>query len=142
MYMLDTNALSELFKENAKIAARFYQALDNNDEITLSTITRFELLMRGRYQAILTAATKDDLLIAQSRLEQDELRLMGFPILGINAAAGDHFVQLSKAKGIRKIGRADLLIACIALAHDATLVTRNVKDFAKIPNLKIENWAT
>lgn len=35
----------------------------------------------------------------------------------------------------------DLRIACIALAHDATLVTRNTKDFAHVPNLKVENWA-
>ena len=37
--------------------------------------------------------------------------------------------------------RGDLLTACIALAHDATLVTRNTRDFAVVPGLKIENWA-
>ena len=44
-------------------------------------------------------------------------------------------------KKFKKIGLADRLIACIALAHDATLVTRNTKDFAIVPGLKLENWA-
>jgi tRNA(fMet)-specific endonuclease VapC len=36
------------------------------------------------------------------------------------------------------IGPNDLLIAAIALAHDATLVTRNVREFARVDGLKIE----
>ena len=34
----------------------------------------------------------------------------------------------------------DLLIAGIALANDLTLVTRNTREFARVPDLKIENW--
>ena len=41
---------------------------------------------------------------------------------------------------MRKAGRADLLIASIALAHQATVVTRNLKDFQRFPNLKLVNW--
>jgi tRNA(fMet)-specific endonuclease VapC len=37
--------------------------------------------------------------------------------------------------------RPDLLIACIALAQDALLVTRNTKDFNQVPGLRIANWA-
>ena len=51
------------------------------------------------------------------------------------------FGRFHAEKKYRKIGRADLLIACIALAHNATLVTRNTKDFAVVPGLKLENWA-
>jgi tRNA(fMet)-specific endonuclease VapC len=58
----------------------------------------------------------------------------------IDDAVGRQFDWLRVQKGIRKIGRADLLIVCIALARRATLVTRNVRDFAVIPGLQIENW--
>ena len=36
--------------------------------------------------------------------------------------------------------RADLLIACIALAQDALLVTGNTKDYKDVAGLRIENW--
>jgi len=39
-----------------------------------------------------------------------------------------------------RIGTLDLKIACIALAYDATLLTRNATDFAQVPGLRIENW--
>ena len=34
----------------------------------------------------------------------------------------------------------DLKIACICLAHESTLLTRNVADFTPVPGLRVENW--
>ena len=34
----------------------------------------------------------------------------------------------------------ELKIACIAITHDATLLTRNTVDFAQVPGLRFENW--
>lgn len=38
------------------------------------------------------------------------------------------------------IGIADIMIAATAIAHDATVVTANVRDFARVPFLRIESW--
>lgn len=38
------------------------------------------------------------------------------------------------------IGAYDLLIAGVALANNLTVVTRNVREFARVPNLKVESW--
>jgi tRNA(fMet)-specific endonuclease VapC len=38
------------------------------------------------------------------------------------------------------IGTDDTLIAGTALAHGATLVTRNSKEFSRIQGLKLEDW--
>ena len=43
-------------------------------------------------------------------------------------------------KTLRRMSTMDLKIACITLAHDATLLTRNTVDFAQVPGLKFENW--
>jgi tRNA(fMet)-specific endonuclease VapC len=50
------------------------------------------------------------------------------------------FDRLLGIKGLKRIGRVDLLIASICLANKATLVTRNVEHFRKVPGLPIENW--
>lgn len=51
------------------------------------------------------------------------------------------FDRLRDNKSLRKIGRADLLIACIELAGQATLVTRNLRHFCMISGLHVLNWA-
>jgi tRNA(fMet)-specific endonuclease VapC len=38
------------------------------------------------------------------------------------------------------IGPLDTLIAGTALVHDASLVTRNVREFARVPRLNVVNW--
>ena len=42
---------------------------------------------------------------------------------------------------VRPIGTMDMLIAGHAKAEGLTLVTNNVREFERIPELKIENWA-
>lgn len=74
-------------------------------------------------------------------IEKSERYLAEFSILRFNEASGDRFERLRNSELKCRPGRADLLIACVALSHGATLVTRNTKDFAGIPNLKLENWA-
>jgi predicted nucleic acid-binding protein len=139
MRILDTNLLTELFKANPRAVA-WYDRLPDDARLATTTITRFEVL-RGRYGSILTAASRAELLLAQDRLTTDDEHLTELTILPITEAAADQFEKLQRNKKLKKIGRGDLLIACIALAHDATLVTRNRKDFQSIPNLRIENWA-
>ena len=59
-------------------------------------------------------------------------------ILPWDAESAELFLTLRR-QGLR-IGSMDLKIACIALAHDALLLTRNSADFAQVPGVRIENW--
>ena len=70
-----------------------------------------------------------------------EEELAKFPVLPVTPAASSLFDRLRADKKVKKPKRKDLLIACLALAHDATVVTRNTKDFQLIPGLMLENWA-
>lgn len=51
-------------------------------------------------------------------------------------------IRLALEQAGQKIGDRDTLIAAHALALGATLVTRNVREFARVPGLKVENWQT
>jgi tRNA(fMet)-specific endonuclease VapC len=107
--------------------------------LAITVITRIELL-RGRFEFLLKASHIDQLMRAQRRLDETNEALADWQVLPISDSAGDHFSRLRDLKGIRRIGRADLLIACIVLANGATLATRNMRDFALVPGLKLENW--
>jgi len=57
----------------------------------------------------------------------------------LDEAAATVFDRLVKMK-LGKSERSDLLIASITLSRGAILVTHNVKDFKRVPNLILENW--
>jgi tRNA(fMet)-specific endonuclease VapC len=39
-----------------------------------------------------------------------------------------------------RIGTQDLKIAAIALSRDALLLSANLRDFQRVPGLRVENW--
>jgi tRNA(fMet)-specific endonuclease VapC len=79
--------------------------------------------------------------IATKRFRAAEEMLDGFELLYPHAASCRHFETLAQPKKGKKMGRPDMVIASIALAHDAVLVTRNLKDYEGIAGLHVENWA-
>src|SRR5439155_3912465 len=109
------------------------------DRVAITLVTRIEIL-QGRFASILKAADGRQLLRAQQWLQQNEQYMRGLEIVPFDAAAAAEFDKLRQNKKLKKIGRADLLIAAIALANKATLITRNVKHFTQVPGLPTENW--
>lgn len=137
MKVLDTDTLTHLLVDHPRVLERLRQ---EKDVVATTIISRIEIL-RGRFAVVLTAADGQELQRAQQRLDQTVAKLAGVPlVIPINEAAANEFDRLRENKKLKKIGRADLLIACITLAQRATLVTRNVKDFRQVPGLQIENW--
>jgi len=136
MYVLDTDMLSHLLRGHARVKERVAEA---TTEIVLTVATRIEQL-QGRFAAVLKAEDGANLDRAQQRLHESEKDLNRFRTLLVDAAAAVEFDRLLRIKGLRRIGRGDLLIATITLANGATLVTRNVKHFRQVPRLRLENW--
>lgn len=137
MYLLDTDTLTHLHKGHPRVIDRLSRITDPNVGTTI--ITKIELL-RGRFDYALKAATSAKLLRAQQLLARTEQLLEQITIVPFDRDAAVQFDRLQKVKSLKKIGRADLLIASIALANRATLVTRNLRHFRKVPGLKVENW--
>jgi tRNA(fMet)-specific endonuclease VapC len=109
-------------------------------QIATTIITRIEIL-QGRFDFILKAADGDQLRRACEWLGRSEDLLTRITIVPIDAVAAVEFDRLRENKKLKKIGRADLLIASIALAQRATLVSRNLRHFQQVPGLSVENWA-
>jgi len=59
-------------------------------------------------------------------------------LIDYDAEAASKFEQLRQAKV--RIGTKDLRIAAICLANNATLLSRNLKDFGQVPGLNVEDW--
>lgn len=137
MHLLDTDTLTYLHAGHPRVVQRLRQLDD--PEVGTTIITKIELL-RGRFEFMLKAANGTDLLRAQLLLARTEELLAQILVVPLDEAAADEFDRLRATGRLRRIGRADLLIASIALAHRATLVTRNVRHFHQIPGLTVTNW--
>jgi tRNA(fMet)-specific endonuclease VapC len=137
MFVLDTDALSLLLRGHARLTNRVAQA---TEEVAITLISRIEIL-QGRFAFLLKAESGEMLFKAQQRLDESEQDLDRFTVLAVDLPAAAEFDRLRQNKKLKKMGRADLLIAALTLANRATLVTRNRKDFDPVPGLKVEDWA-
>ncbi len=103
------------------------------------TIITYEEQMRGWLDYIARANTMPKQLRAYERLRFHIERYRKIPLLDFDEIAAREFERL-KQNRIR-IGTMDLKIAAIALANNATLLSRNRSDFGKITDLKLEDWS-
>lgn len=137
-HVFDTDIISECLRKNAQ-ALCLLQATPLEQRRT--TIINEGELLTGRYWQFQTADTKERLISAQQRFQQTKVFLGTFPaILPIDEESASLFFDLSKQRGLRKIGRRDLLIAAIAIRHGDMLTTGNAQDFVRVPFLKVRDW--
>lgn len=138
-YLLDTDTFTHAHRGLLQVRARM-AGVAAPDRVAVSDATRVEVLT-GRFDAVLKAADGPGVVRALERLRASEAYLGTFPLVLFDDRAAAEFDRLAGNKVVRKIGRRDLLHAAVALAHQATLVSRNLKDFKLIPGLIVENWA-
>lgn len=131
MLILDSNAISYYFRGDPQVVPRL-QALQPID-IAVPAIVVYEL----RYD--LLRLTLD---AAQPRLDALAKFLRPLQVLPFDTECAAHAARIRvtlEAAGT-PIGPHDTLIAATALRHQATLVTRNVREFSCVPGLQWVNW--
>lgn len=138
MILLDTDHLSILLDErDARHAPLLNRLRGAGDELTIP-IVGIEEQLRGWLAKLHRERDQHRLVMPYLRLARVFTFLREWPILEWNTAAADEFVRL---KSLRlRIGTQDLRIACIALAHDALLLSANLRDFEQVPRLSVEDW--
>jgi tRNA(fMet)-specific endonuclease VapC len=137
MHLLDTDTLTHLHAGNSNVANRLRAANDSDTGTTI--VTKAEIL-RGRIDYLLKATTGEELLRAQDLFLQTEALLSQILTIPFDENAAAQFNRLMVLRTLRKVGRADLLIASIALANRAIVVTRNARHFRQFPGLTVVNW--
>ena len=128
-YLLDSNILIYFFKNMG--AVRQHVARQTDDDIRLCTPVLWELLT-GAYKS---ERPQSQLLKLQAVRQRFRVEVLDEAAADQAALARAHLEQRGTP-----IGNTDTLIAGIALAHDLTLVTRNVREFARVPGLRLDNW--
>ncbi|MBI3676963.1 MAG: PIN domain-containing protein [Proteobacteria bacterium] len=129
-YLLDTNVLSDFVRGESAVMARLKRELPRN--LALGVISELEVeygLMRAPHLAPQVATAMRALLgtIAVLPFERED------------AHAGARLRANLAARGT-PIGAYDLLLAACALRRGLILVTHNVREFARVDALTVEDW--
>ena len=127
-YLLDTNILSDLMRHPG---GRIADQIAQTEQYVCTSI-------------IVVAELKYGIVKAGSRRLARQLAaiLGGIEVIPFETPADVAYAELRTQleRAGRPIGGNDLLIAAHALTLDMTLVTANEREFARIPDLRIENW--
>jgi tRNA(fMet)-specific endonuclease VapC len=129
-YLLDTNTCIYIIKRSPDRLYRHFKALHVGD-VGISAVTCCEL----QYGVANSSRPAENQLALTEFLAP--LEVLDFP----SAAAplyGTIRAHLQRAG--TPIGNYDLLLAAHARHEGLTLVTNNVKEFRRVPHLKVENW--
>ena len=137
MLVLDTNHFSE-FRRATEAATRLRHRLAVCDDEAALTIVSAEEIARGWLAEIRRHREEHRLIEAYRHFQESIEDFTEWTLLPWSEASAALFRSLRAAR--LRIGTQDLRIASIALAHEATLLTRNLSDFLQVPGLRVENW--
>jgi tRNA(fMet)-specific endonuclease VapC len=130
-YLLDTNICIYIIKKKPEAVIKKFTKL-RPGSIAISSITLSEL-----YYGV----------VKSSRLNENMIALQEFisPMIVLDITDQDALfygkIRADLEKKGKPIGAMDLLIAAIAKSRELVLVTNNLKEFSRIADLKVENWA-
>ena len=132
MYLLDTSICIYVLKKHSDKLRHKFKATKS---ISISSVTYGELCfgIENGDNSMKEARWKElNLFIQRLLLEPwDE-----------NAAKHYGFIRAFLKKQGTPIGNNDLLIAAHARSLDFVMVTNNIREFDRVPNLTVENWVT
>jgi tRNA(fMet)-specific endonuclease VapC len=137
MLVLDTDHLVELDRGSSQGAALQRKLEDARDEVA-TTIISAEEQFRGWLAQLHRQRDPHEQIATYQRLQRRIAFFAAWHVLPWNTDAADILQGLRRQRV--RIGTMDLKIASIVLAHDATLLSRNLRDFQQVPNLRVEDW--
>jgi tRNA(fMet)-specific endonuclease VapC len=137
LWLLDTDITSLLLERQPTVSQH---VAANGADVAISIVTVQELF-NGWVVRINNAKSPEELVQVYGKFYKSVLLCKKVSVLNFESAASEQLAKLlaQSALSKQKLQR-DMRIAAIALSLDATLVTRNYRDFSQVPGLKIEDW--
>jgi len=135
-FLLDTDTVS--LQERGDPAVLAHLRAVAADELAVSIVTVEEAL-RGRLAMLARHQRGEARAHAYHKLWETLQFFAAAHVLLFDAECEQQCAAL-RTEGVR-VGTRDLRIAATALVHNLTLVTRNHRDFARVPGLRIEDWS-
>jgi len=132
IYLLDTNACIDYLNVRDSPIARKLATIAH-DQVVVCSVVKAELY-HGAYKSSRRA---DNLALLARFFGQ-------FDSLPFDDAAAEEYGRLRATLETQgtPIGPNDLMIAAIALANHAMLVSHNTREFSRIAGLRVEDWET
>ena len=130
-YLLDTDICSYTIKNRpAQVRDAFVR---HQDQLCVSTITVMELIFGAEKSAV----PEKNLAVVESFLAR-------LAVMDYDHRAAEHSGQLRAElqKRGKPIGPYDQMIAGHARSLGLVLVTNNVREFERVPGIRIENWVS
>ena len=138
MIAFDSDVLTDILRGVPRYVQRAAAIPSTDQSIPVVVV---EEVQRGWLNAIRRAESgkgKMTLEGAYAAFASSFVRMAAYPILPYTAGAEALFQPWRRAKV--KVGSQDMRIAAICLDHGATLVTRNARDYARIPGFTFDVW--
>lgn len=139
MIAFDTDVLTEILQGDAVCVARA-SAIPVSDQAV--PVIVLEEILRGRLNIVRQAEAgkaKVSLERAYELLEEALNDFRRVKVLSYSSQAESLYRQWQQQR--IRISTHDLRIAAICVVHDATLISRNRRDFQRVPGLMVEFWA-
>jgi tRNA(fMet)-specific endonuclease VapC len=133
-YLFDSDHLTLFQHGHAPVGRR--QMREGPGAVGICVVT-IEESLRGRLAQLARAGDGPERIRYYALLRETLLDFAKFPAVDYDQPAEDQFQQLHAIR----IGTQDRKIAAIALANRMILVTRNRRDFARVPGLVLEDWS-
>lgn len=135
LWIIDTDILTLFQNQNPLIKQRITQAKPQDIAVTAITV---EEQMRGWLDVIRKSSEAKRLKWGYLGLRKGVQFFNTVRILDFDEKAINVYTELKQQK--ISIGTQDLRIASIFISNDAILVTRNQRDFSRVPDLQFEDW--
>ena len=128
-YLLDTNIVIYVLKRRPQQVLEIFNT--NASRMAISSITLSELIYGAEKSSNV-----------DKNLEAIEEFISHLEVLPYDAKASQHYGQIKAALEKRGeiIGENDIHIAAHAISQGLILVTNNLREFKRVPNLALENW--